>query len=44
MIPDPLQDLKNIGVTTDQLAPLFRSAEDYIAMWEVIEAKRASSH
>jgi hypothetical protein len=40
MIPDLLQDLRNVGVTAEQLAPLFRSAEDYITMWEVIESKR----
>ncbi len=34
LLPDLLQDLKNIGLTTVQLAPLFGSAEDYIKMWE----------
>jgi microsomal dipeptidase-like Zn-dependent dipeptidase len=34
MLPDFMQDLKNIGLTNDDLAPLFRSAEDYIQMWE----------
>ena len=34
LLPDFLQDLKNIGLTTVQLAPLFGSAEDYIKMWE----------
>ncbi|HEY6063960.1 MAG TPA: hypothetical protein VIV35_10150, partial [Chitinophagaceae bacterium] len=34
LLPDLLQDLKNIGLTTVQLAPLFGSAEDYIRMWE----------
>lgn len=38
LLPDLLQDLKNIGLTTVQLAPLFGSAEDYIKMWE--KAKR----
>ena len=42
MLPDLLQDLKNTGVTSQQLAPLFRSAEDYIAMWEAINARRGS--
>jgi microsomal dipeptidase-like Zn-dependent dipeptidase len=34
LIPDMLQDLRNIGLTPKDLAPLFRSAEDYIQMWE----------
>lgn len=31
--PDTLQDAKNLGLTTDDLVPLFRSAQDYIDMW-----------
>ncbi len=38
MMPDLLQDLKNIGFNTLQLNPLFSSAEDYIKMWERAEA------
>jgi hypothetical protein len=34
MLPDFLQDLRNLGLTEDDLAPLFRSAEDYIELWE----------
>ncbi len=34
MLPDLIQDLKNIGLTDADLAPLFRSAEDYIQTWE----------
>jgi microsomal dipeptidase-like Zn-dependent dipeptidase len=34
MLPDFLQDLKNTGVNAQAMAPLFRSAEDYIRMWE----------
>ncbi|HYO77922.1 MAG TPA: hypothetical protein VE010_15800, partial [Thermoanaerobaculia bacterium] len=34
MLPDFLQDVKNVGLTDADLAPLFRSAEDYIGMWE----------
>ena len=34
MLPDFLQDLKNVGLSGPDLAPLFHSAEDYIAMWE----------
>lgn len=36
MLPDFLQDLRNVGMTSDALTPLFRSAEGYIAMWERI--------
>jgi microsomal dipeptidase-like Zn-dependent dipeptidase len=38
LLPDFIQDLKNIGLTDDQLAPLFRSAETYLQMWEKVEA------
>jgi microsomal dipeptidase-like Zn-dependent dipeptidase len=41
MIPDLLQDLRNAGLTPAQLAPLFRSAEDYIAMWETVETRKS---
>jgi hypothetical protein len=34
LMPDFLQDLRNIGLRPDQLYYLFRSAEDYIKMWE----------
>jgi microsomal dipeptidase-like Zn-dependent dipeptidase len=39
MLPDFLQDLRNIGLTADDLAPLFRSAYDYIQMWEKCEQR-----
>jgi hypothetical protein len=39
MLPDFLQDLKNIGLSDNDLAPLFRSAEDYIRTWERCEAQ-----
>jgi hypothetical protein len=35
LMPDFLQDLRNIGLTPPLLTPLFRSAEDYIKMWEM---------
>ena len=41
MLPDFLQDLRNNGATPDQLAPLFRSAEDYIKMWERCEDRKS---
>ncbi|MDQ3209231.1 MAG: membrane dipeptidase, partial [Gemmatimonadota bacterium] len=34
LLPDFIQDLKNDGLTDQDLAPLFRSAEGYIRMWE----------
>ncbi|MFN4144526.1 MAG: hypothetical protein ACK4GN_01795, partial [Runella sp.] len=37
LIPDFLQDCKNVGLTPQQLKPLFNSAEDYIKMWEKAE-------
>jgi microsomal dipeptidase-like Zn-dependent dipeptidase len=39
MLPDFLQDLRNVGLTADDLAPLFRSAYDYVQMWESCEQK-----
>ncbi len=38
MLPDFIQELRNVGVTDAQLQPLFRSAEGYIRMWERAEA------
>lgn len=40
LLPDLLQDLKNIGMTKEQLSPLFQSVEDYLQMWEKAEALR----
>ena len=37
LFPDFIADLKNVGLTDDDLKPLFRSAETYILMWERIE-------
>ena len=34
MLPDFIEDLRHIGVTDNDLKPLFRSAEGYIRMWE----------
>ncbi len=33
LFPDMVADLKNIGVTDDQLKPLFGSAQAYLNMW-----------
>jgi len=37
LLPDLLQDLKQNGVSDAQLAPLFRSAEQYLRSWELAE-------
>jgi microsomal dipeptidase-like Zn-dependent dipeptidase len=37
LLPDFIQDLKRIGLTDQDLAPLFRSAEAYIRLWERIQ-------
>lgn len=34
LLPDFLQDLKNLGLTAEDLAPLFHSAEEYVNLWE----------
>jgi len=34
MLPDMLQDLRNVGLRPEILASLFRSAEHYIDVWE----------
>ncbi len=38
MLPDFLQDMRNIGLTAKELAPLFRSAYDYVEMWARCES------
>jgi len=42
MLPDFLQDLRNDGLTAEDLAPLFRSAYDYLQMWEKCQQKAAA--
>jgi hypothetical protein len=34
LLPDFVQDLRNIGLTDADLGPLFTSAEEYIQVWE----------
>jgi len=34
MLLDFLQEVRNIGLSAADLAPLFRSADDYVEMWE----------
>ena len=43
MLPDFLQDIRNSGLTSDDLVPLFRSAYDYIQMWDTCEQYAAQS-
>lgn len=43
MLPDFLQDLRNSGLTAQDLAPLFRSAHDYVQMWATCEKYATSS-
>jgi hypothetical protein len=40
MLPDLLQDIRNCGLSAQDLAPLFRSAYDYVEMWDTC-ARRA---
>ncbi len=39
LLPDLLQDLRNVGLEPSDLAPLFRSAHDYIEMWDKCEQR-----
>src|SRR5215471_2624617 len=34
LLPDLLQDMRNVGVQWEKLGPLFRGAQDFIAMWQ----------
>jgi microsomal dipeptidase-like Zn-dependent dipeptidase len=38
MLPDFIADLKELGLSSQDLAPLFGSAEAYVHLWEKIEA------
>lgn len=38
MLPDLLQDAKNMGLTEDEISVLFQGAESFVAMWEKAEA------
>jgi len=40
MLPDFLQDVKNDGLTAEDLVPFFRSAYDYIEMWSACESRK----
>lgn len=41
MLPDFIQDMRNAGLSHDDLKPLFRSANDYVVMWETCEKQAA---
>jgi microsomal dipeptidase-like Zn-dependent dipeptidase len=43
MLPDFLQDIRNCGLTAEDLAPLFRSAYDYLQVWETCQAQAAKT-
>jgi hypothetical protein len=40
MLPDFIQDLKNVGLSDEDLTTLFRSVEDYIQTWEKCEQRK----
>lgn len=39
MLPDLLQDVRNSGLTAEDLIPLFCSANDYVVMWETCKQR-----
>jgi hypothetical protein len=41
LLPDFIQDLRNVGLTEADLNPLFNSAEHYIQMWELCRRRPA---
>jgi len=41
LLPDFIQDLRNVGLTEADLEPLFRSAEDFVRMWGACEQAAA---
>ncbi|HEX8896385.1 MAG TPA: membrane dipeptidase [Terriglobales bacterium] len=41
LLPDMVADLKNVGVTDEQLQPLFGSAQAYINMWLAVHPRLA---
>jgi microsomal dipeptidase-like Zn-dependent dipeptidase len=44
MLPDFVQDLKAVGVSNEDLAPLFNSAEAYIDLWAKAENHNNSAY
>ena len=43
MLPDMIADWQAMGMTPQELAPLFNSAEGYIRMWEKAESRKAAA-
>jgi uncharacterized repeat protein (TIGR01451 family) len=43
LLPDFLQDLRNVGLTERDLGPLLRSAEGYIRVWEQCDRRRPAT-
>jgi microsomal dipeptidase-like Zn-dependent dipeptidase len=39
LLPDLLQDLRNVGLAVEDFEPLFRGAEDYVRMWAKCEQR-----
>ncbi len=39
LVPDLIHDVRNSGVDSEQLEPLFKSAEGYLRMWERAEER-----
>ncbi len=44
MYPDFIQDLKNSGLNSEQIKPLFLAAEQYIKMWEQADVAKNTIH
>jgi len=42
LLPDFLQDMRNQGLAIEDFAPLFRSAEDYVQVWEKCRRRAAA--
>lgn len=42
LLPELIQDARNMGMSDVDLEPLFRSAEGYVRMWERAEARAAA--
>ena len=42
LLPDFLQDMRNQGLAIEDFAPLFRSAEDYVEVWEKCQRRAAA--
>jgi microsomal dipeptidase-like Zn-dependent dipeptidase len=42
LLPDLIEDTRKVGLTGGELAPLFRSAEQYLHMWEQVDASQVA--